>query len=250
MSLSQLSSAANPIDLTLDDANSSDDEYTRSAKRPRMDSSTVNLQPSFSSYRPPFAGPSTSSAFFPDRHLTQKQQHNFRPFVVQQPARQIIDLTGSTPSPPPPQSRLRSLPPDTPPKVPVCIGQLLVTALVLYPVPYLVQSHPDDIWAPVRLQYEQAPNHQGGSETIHIRTPPSRGSNGGQIDGDNFAVVEQKVVNAIGGMLGRGLIRLDAKIRKGHPNVCLISLYFSTPNSFNYQGSYFASPNACIYPKG
>ncbi|KAG6818077.1 hypothetical protein H0H87_009232 [Tephrocybe sp. NHM501043] len=147
------------------------------------------------------------------------------------PNPQVIDLTGS-PSPPPsmlpPQQAQApsTLPPDLPPKTPVCIGQLSVTALVLYPVSYLHPQDPssDSEWAHVRLQYEHNPNKSGGSETIHIKAPHTRGPNGEQIPGEAFGVVEQKVATAIGPMLGKGLIRVDAKVRKGPPNLPILPL--------------------------
>ena len=137
------------------------------------------------------------------------------------PNPQVIDLTGS-PSPPP-MYHLPAppLPSELPPKTPVCIGQLTVTALVLYPVPYLLpRDHTGEAdWASVRLQYEHNPHKPGGSETIHIKTPQGKGVKGEVIQGEPFGVVEQKVATSLGPMLGKGLIRLDAKVRRGQPNV-------------------------------
>jgi len=134
---------------------------------------------------------------------------------------QVIDLTRCSPSPEP---QVRSLPPDLPPKAPVCIGQLPSTALVLYPVNYLNPGGEQPVgsekeWAPVRLNYEHNPSKTSGEDTIHIRTPTSRGTLGEQLGGENFGVVEQKVASIVGPMLGKGLIRLEAKVRKGLPNV-------------------------------
>ncbi|KAJ7042414.1 SNF2 family N-terminal domain-containing protein [Mycena alexandri] len=92
-----------------------------------------------------------------------------------------------------------------PPKTPVCIGQLGVTALVLYP-------------------YEHNPNKPGGAETIHIKAPQGRAPTGEQFLGEAFGVVEQKVATALGPMLGKGLIRLDAKVKKGQPNLPILPL--------------------------
>lgn len=112
---------------------------------------------------PPFLGPSSPSAFnlthsnhSPPRHTPVPQPHT--PTYAPQPqhwaaqshqqnpnlqARQVIDLTNS-PSPPPPiyYGLPTSLPPDLPPRAPVCIGQLMVTALVLYPVEYIKYRPP------------------------------------------------------------------------------------------------------------
>lgn len=206
-------------------------------------------------YRPPFAGPAPLP-FMSPRHTYQQHQHT-NPFQQQhihhhhqtppssatsrataspssvihvpqllnsdRPNRQVIDLT-SSPSPPPPTAQpvLNPPPPDLPPKNPVCIGQLQVTALVLYPVPYLLPRDPNSgeyEWAVVRLQYEHNPNNPGGSETIHIRTPHGKGPNGESIPSEAFGVIEQKVATYLGPMLGKGLIRLDAMVKKGAANV-------------------------------
>jgi SWI/SNF-related matrix-associated actin-dependent regulator of chromatin subfamily A3 len=133
----------------------------------------------------------------------------------------IIDLTGS-PSPPPSTNTppTTTLPPDLSPKTPVCIGQLTVTALVLYPVQYLLPRNlnGEAEWAPVRLQHEHNPLKHD-SETIHIQVPHTRTPLGEVVAGEAFGVVEQKVATSLGPMLGKGLIRLDAKVRKGPPNV-------------------------------
>lgn len=185
------------------------------------------------SYRPAFAGSSSPSIFAP----TRPQADNPYPFSVPSPSvpnrvssalsdPRVIDLTGS-PSPPPglPQRQESppSLPVDLPPKSPVCIGQLTVTALVLYPVPYLRQPESglaDSEWVSVRLQYEHNPSKAPGSDqTIHIKAPHSRGPTGEIIAGEGFGVVEQKVATSLGPMLSKGLIRLDGKVRTGMPNV-------------------------------
>jgi len=188
-------------------------------------------------YRPAFAGPPPyiiprppqTSNITADRSssiTSPPSSQLMRQSFSEAPVRQVIDLTGS-PSPPPTDSlsnsKITALPPELPPKTPVCIGQLTVTALILYPVPYLVPQEygRSEEWAPVRLQYEHNPNKPGGSETIHIRTPHGRGPNGEAIPGEGFAVIEQKVATALGPMLGKGLIRLDAKVKKGPPNVSL-----------------------------
>ena len=179
-------------------------------------------------YRPTFGVPSTffangSGAPSSSHHMASGLSKNV-PSVAPSD-RQVIDLTGS-PSPPPqsiPQHLSKSpLPDDLPPKTPVCIGQLTVTALVLYPVLYLRPQDPssnDAEWATVQLRYEHNPNKPGGAETIHIVTPRTRAPNGEAVQGEGFGVVEQKVAASLGPMLGKGLIRLDGKVRKGMPNV-------------------------------
>jgi hypothetical protein len=143
------------------------------------------------------------------------------------------------------------LPDDLHPKTPVCIGQLTVTALVLYPVSYLQgQDSINEIeWANVRLQYEHNPQRAGATETIHIKTPSSKTSSGEPSQGEAFGVVEQKVATDLGPMLGKGLIRLDAKVRRGSPNVSAVP-FFLTNLAFAHslcQASYTASPDVGLY---
>jgi SWI/SNF-related matrix-associated actin-dependent regulator of chromatin subfamily A3 len=113
------------------------------------------------------------------------------------------------------------LPDDLHPKTPVCIGQLTTTALVLYPVSYLQRQDSNNLieWANVHLRYEHNPQRVGATETIHIKTPSSKTLSGELSQGETFGVVEQKVATDIGPTLGKGLIRLDAKVRRGSPNV-------------------------------
>lgn len=153
-----------------------------------------------------------------------------------QPNDHVIDLTNS-PSPPlsprPPPPLCAALSDDLPPKTPVCIGQLTVTALVLYPVPYIQLQdpvRPDDDWASIRLQYEFNPQKAPASETIHIKTPHIKGSSEAP-QGEVFGVVEQRVASHLGPMLGKGLIRLDAKVRRdqGNPPILPLQMLVYTP---------------------
>jgi SWI/SNF-related matrix-associated actin-dependent regulator of chromatin subfamily A3 len=112
-----------------------------------------------------------------------------------------------------------------------------VTALVLYPIPYLNHRAPgtsldpsslsdSDDFASVRLRYDPIAKERSptGDETIHILTPQTKYGEGADekvYGGDNFGVVEQKVATVLGPMLGKGLIRVDAKIRRGVPNVSI-----------------------------
>ena len=220
-------------------------------------------QPAQASYRPAFAGPPQFIAYRnhqpippspparspPYQYPSQPSQPSSQPSQsypndFQSQDRQVIDLTVS-PSPPPqtPQSRTGSqppLPPELPPKTPVCIGSLTVTALVLYPVPYLMpQNAADPEWAYVRLQYEHRADKVSGKETIHIKTPSGRGENGESVSGDVFGVVEQKVADYLGPMLGKGLIRLDAKIKKGGGNVSRGLIDFWTRSLSSSSSQYY-----------
>ncbi|CAA7268014.1 unnamed protein product [Cyclocybe aegerita] len=188
-----------------------------------------------STYRPAFAPPLPYLAPRPDQFLPSPPRNPAyqpirqpEPIPSPVPERQVIDLTDS-PSPPPTtpprQSSQPPLPAELPPKTPVCIGQLSVTALVLYPVQFLAPRNPGETeWAYVRLQYEHNPNKPASKETIHIRAPSAKSADGETLPGDNFGVIEQKVADSLGPMLGKGLIRLDAKIRKGTGNLPILPL--------------------------
>ena len=134
--------------------------------------------------------------------------------------------------PPPFEIRPGMLP--IPPKVPVCIGQLQVTALILYPISYLQAQGTNDYrydpeWASVRLKYDADAKrvNPNAEETIHIKTPGTRNAAGEVTDGETFGVVEQRMASYLGPLLGRGLIRLDAKVRVGAPNVSFQLIHFS-----------------------
>ncbi len=181
-----------------------------------------------SHYRPPFAGhiqypPANIPALLND---LQYQQNQSASTSCQPAERDIIDLT-SSPSPPPmtgfSSASQPSLPPDLPPKTPVCIGQLSATALILYPILYTMPQTPAvPEWVPVRFEYELS---KTGKEAIHIKTPSARGPSGESIPGETFGVIEQKVANYLGPMLGKGLIRLDPKICRGS-DVCPMPSFF------------------------
>ncbi|KZT30723.1 hypothetical protein NEOLEDRAFT_1052949 [Neolentinus lepideus HHB14362 ss-1] len=211
-------------------------------------------------YRPAFAGPGPlppMNVSFPDARASGSQTPHSTTHSpplnvpsIGSSSRQVIDLTTS-PSPPPQiaptfQANMGGLPDSLPPKTPVCIGQLGVTALVLYPIPYLRPVNTNGMggedWVPVRLQYEHCPDKGGSQETIHIKTPVIRTPMGEIVTGENFGVVEQKVATALGPMLGKGLIKLDAKVRRGMPNVPILPLHMlvSTPKgNIPVVGNYF-----------
>jgi hypothetical protein len=141
----------------------------------------------------------------------------------------VIDLTSAPPPPPPlpaPPAMMMAqgnLPPDLPLKTPVCIGQLQVNALVLYPIAYLNPSDhggPDAEWTTVRTQYVHDPKRPAAAqETVQIRSPTWRNHLG-----EIIGVVEQNVATALGPMLGKGLIRVEARVRRGRPNVSVVIL--------------------------
>ncbi len=154
-----------------------------------------------------------------------------------QSSHNVIDLT-SSPSPPPaplpPTPSLPQQPPFSPaqhttlesalPKTPVCIGRLDMTALIVYPSTYLdispsEPSGSEPVWGPVRLQYERSPHHPGSEDTVSINTPNKRTPHGEIHPGENFAVIERRVASVLGPMLGKGLIRVDSRIRRGNRHV-------------------------------
>lgn len=157
----------------------------------------------------------------------------------------VIDLT-SSPSPPPlARAANNKLPDSLPPKTPVCIGQLAVKALVLYPSSYVQPQEGEPDWVPVRLQYERAP-HAENKETIHIKEPGGRTPDGEVIAGADFGLVEQKVATTLGPMLGKGLIRLDALVRRAHslaPILDLQLLVHTPRGNIPAVGNYFNQCN-------
>lgn len=163
---------------------------------------------------------------------------------------QVIDLTAS-PSPPP--FAFHPLKPDHSPKTPVCIGQLHVNALILYHIHYLFSRNPvlGNEWATVRLHPD--PRSIPGSETIHLRAPTERTPTGIIIPGEQFGVLEQKAAKSIGEMLSKGLIRIEAKIRRGNSPVRSF-LSFVLPaqacSPSPRPAPYHADVFTCAHPKG
>ena len=195
-------------------------------------------------YRPVFPVPSLPR---PHQHLPPPQNGTslIHPFTTRPAStysvNNVIDLTHSPSPPSSPLPLSNPLPDDLSPRTPVCIGQIAVTALVLYPVPYLQAHDPtraEGDWASVRLQYEHNPHKPPGTtETIHIKTPHIKTLTGELSQGEAFGVVEQKVAAHLGPMLGKGLIRLDAQVRRGMPNV-------SVPHPLTqHRSSYGSSPS-------
>jgi SWI/SNF-related matrix-associated actin-dependent regulator of chromatin subfamily A3 len=154
-----------------------------------------------------------------------------------QSSHNVIDLT-SSPSPPSTPLPLQPSLPQQPqypsaqhttlesalPKTPVCIGRLDVTALIVYPSAYLdispsEPSGSEPVWGPVRLQYERSSHNPGSEDTVSIRTPNKRTPHGEIHPGENFAVIERRVASVLGPMLGKGLIRVDSRIRRGSRHV-------------------------------
>ena len=96
-----------------------------------------------------------------------------------------------------------------------------MTALIVHPSAYLDISPSDEsgsepVWGPVKLQYERKP---GNEDTVSIRTPHERTPHGEIPTGENFAILERRVALVLGPMLGKGLIQVDSRIRKGNRDV-------------------------------
>ena len=180
---------------------------------------------------------------------------------------QVIDLTTSPSPPPPPYLTFNPLQPDHLPKTPVCIGELHVNALVLYHTRYLFSRNqgPGHEWAVVRLHPDphSFPSTEAsfpglgtpfrGSETIHLRAPTERTPTGITIPGQEFGVLEQRVSHCIGLMLLRGVIRIEAKIRRGNPPVrtFLSFVLLDQPCSRSPRPApYHADAFPCVHPKG
>lgn len=167
------------------------------------------------------------------------------------------------PHPPPsfsPQIQAQNMMNHNPQK-PVCIGQVSCTALVLYPIPYLVSSaYTEGLakdgfaqfqandpnfgqisqketniradWVMVRLKVEPKPTHDPNNMhfSLPILTPSLRGPNGETQPPEQFGVVEQKVASVLGSMLAKGLIKLESRILRGKPSVSHSSLPLKQKN--------------------
>ncbi|KAG2752828.1 kinase-like protein [Suillus brevipes Sb2] len=100
----------------------------------------------------------------------------------------------------------------------LCISNWALSPSSQLPPPICQDSNNFIEWANVHLQYEHNPQKADVTETIHIKTPSSKTSSGELSQGETFGVVEQKVATDLGPLLGKRVIRLDAKVRRGSPN--------------------------------
>lgn len=231
-----------------------------------------NFYPAPGAPTPPFyAGPVTPTNFYPgngryaaapvvQQPYTPTTPGGFHPGVAYPPLAppgRVIDLT--VPSPPPGTATVPSQSKDNRKDV-VCIGQLTVTALVLYPIPYICappgqQMNPNfayqEDYVPVRLRYDAAGKKRARSaeETIHIMAPIYKGANGEQSGGEDFGVVEQRAATVIGPMMQKVLIRLEALVKRGQqPNVSSVAFLghdefgiYRLCNWFRYLSSLYGS---------
>lgn len=159
------------------------------------------------------------------------------------PSPAIIDLTRetTTPSPSPtpqPFFLTQSLVLDDSfsPTTAILIGQINVQALVLNPVPYIIQ-HPTHTvlpngqvlsaagqdYVPVKLRIT---TDDPDAHDILIYTP-SQLRNGSSVAPDNFAVVEKKVSARLQPLMSKRAIKLEAMIKtvQNGSNVCILRLH-------------------------
>ncbi|KAG8898849.1 hypothetical protein FRB99_007122 [Tulasnella sp. 403] len=161
------------------------------------------------------------------------------------PQHQVIDLTNSnTPSPPVAASTNSTASSDPTKrkdarKDVMCIGELTVTALVLYPIDYLCSTPatvPREEYVPVRLIYDSPAKRKGrvNEETIRITAPVFKGANGENMGGEDFGVVEQRVANVLGPLMAKVLIRVSATIRRAarNGNVPAVSQFLQNASLF------------------
>ncbi|KAF9502489.1 hypothetical protein BDN71DRAFT_1438114 [Pleurotus eryngii] len=197
----------------------------------RVAQSSSHISPNGSPFYQPYTPMSATATVSPFYAAQQRQEvHNPvrnsmsmpaipsalspRPLAPAVSDPQVIDLTNS-PSPPPshPLHANTPLPDDLSPKTPVCIGQVHANALVLSPIAYVIAPNgQENEWASVRLRYE--PPSPDKKETIQIRTLDVKAANGELLPGEMFGVVEQKATCVVGPMLYKGLIRIEAQVRK------------------------------------
>ncbi|QRV83537.1 hypothetical protein RhiJN_11553 [Ceratobasidium sp. AG-Ba] len=114
----------------------------------------------------------------------------------------------------------------------MCIGELSVTALILYPIRYLAPSNiasdatPATATMPatctVKLRYDASKKRMGGmsgDQTINIASPTTAAG-----PGEDFGVVDQKAANVLAPLMERGLIRNEARVLKGSENPSILPL--------------------------
>ena len=68
--------------------------------------------------------------------------------------------------------------------------------------------------------------------------------------GETFGVIEQRIASHLGPMLGKGLIRLDAKVHRGQGNVSATKVFILFVGSFSTPAPYSAFANACVHTQG
>jgi hypothetical protein len=102
---------------------------------------------------------------------------------------------------------------------PVLIGQLNVTALVLYPNPYLsAQRGGTDEWAPIRIAIDPNAKPPADALTLHI-PPKAKGAN--PTAQDSFGVIGRQAGPTLAPLLSRGVVKLEPRIKRAAtPNVC------------------------------
>ncbi|KAL0580823.1 hypothetical protein V5O48_001199 [Marasmius crinis-equi] len=206
-------------------------------------------------YHPPFAGPSNSSAFFPERPPPRLPPP---PSVSPRSADsngKVIDLTGSTPSPPP-QPRVQHLVPsyeDLSPRSPVCIGQLHSQALIMHPHPYVMSNDPEtEEWVHVKVHYEHEPQ-KVPPDNLYLKSLPITTHTGETLDSDTFGFTDQRTARNIGHLIARGLIRVDAKVKRGPqsiPVLPLLMLVFTPKGNVPTVGNHLFSNRSLLdHPK-
>lgn len=102
---------------------------------------------------------------------------------------------------------------------PVLIGQLNVTALVLYPNPYLSTPRgSNDEWAPIRIAIDPNAKPPDDALTLHI-PPKAKGAN--PTPQDSFGVIGRQAGPTLAPLLSRGVVKLEPRIKRStSPNVC------------------------------
>ncbi|KAJ1301553.1 hypothetical protein OPQ81_008801 [Rhizoctonia solani] len=118
----------------------------------------------------------------------------------------------------------------------MCIGELSVTALILYPIRYLAPSNTASDATPatstmpatcmVKLRYDASKKRVGSvvggnsnDQTINIASPTTSAG-----PGEDFGVVDQKAANVLAPLMERGLIRQEARVVKGSENPSILPL--------------------------
>ncbi|ELU38809.1 HIRAN domain-containing protein [Rhizoctonia solani AG-1 IA] len=148
-----------------------------------------------------------------------------------------VSVSVSPPSAPTPPAASTSTPaPKLEGRTVMCIGEISVTALILYPIRYLAPSNTASDATPatstmpatcmVKLRYDASKKRMASvvgtsstDQTINIASPTTAAG-----PGEDFGVVDQKAANVLAPLMERGLIRTEAKVVKGSENPSILPL--------------------------
>lgn len=135
-----------------------------------------------------------------------------------------------------------------PPNAPLFLGQITVTTLVMYPVPYLTSQRAQtsalsagEEWVPVKLRQEANAARPDG---VAVCVPPRQKSGASAIS-DAFGCLEKRAAIVLGPWIKNGTVRLDARIKRAlTPNVSNTAFFVI----LSVTASFLAYRDADCYP--